>query len=399
MKILVALSRFPWPLEKGDKLRAYYQLKGLAKDHDVHLVCLNEKKVSQNELDQLSFCSSVSVLPIPRLKRLWNLVGGFFNDLPFQVNYFKSSPMSKAISGIIQDEKIDVVMVQLIRLGMNLPFREGNHQPGWFLDYMDCFSIGMENRVSEARWPAKSVVKWEAKRLKSYEQKIAAQFDEFAMISDRDAAGLPKALQGDVHVLPNGVGEHFFESLPTLPAKRYDLVFFGNMGYQPNVQSAKYLVEEVLPELEQLGVKAKVCIAGARPAKLIQGYASDSIEVTGFVDDIREYVLASRLAIAPVIGGQGLQNKLIESMALGIPTLTTPHAHEGLGAEATKEVIVCDSPRIFAAQIAHFLSEPEQAQAVGEAGKAFVERHYRWDAMNRQLEKILQEAAGIKLKS
>lgn len=399
MKILVALSRFPWPLEKGDKLRAFYQLKGLSQDHEVHLVCLNEEQVSQEDLQQLSFCASISVIPISKVKRIWNLFGGIFNDLPFQVNYFKSKAMAQKLKALIEGEKIDVVMVQLIRLGMNLPFSTTTHQPGWFLDYMDCFSIGMANRIAASRWPIRSVVKLEARRLKSYEQRIAAQFDEFAMISDRDAAGLPIALQNDVHVLPNGVGEHFFASLPSPTTKRYDLVFFGNMGYQPNVQSAKYLVEEVLPELKALGIEAKVCIAGARPAKLIQGYASEQIEVTGFVDDIREYVLASHLAIAPVIGGQGLQNKLIESMALGVPTLTTPHAHQGLGAEAKKEIIVCESPKAFAERIAYFLAHPDEAKSIGKAGKEFVERDYRWDAMNRQLVSILENAAGINMKT
>lgn len=391
MKILAALSRFPWPLEKGDKLRAYYQLKGLAERHEVHLVCLNDVQVPPEHLDQLSFCKSVKVIQQSKLKNLFNLLRTFFNSFPFQVNYFRSNQMKAAIKDVIQKEKIDVVMVQLIRLGLNLPM---SAEVGWYLDYMDTFSIGMEKRSKEAKWPVKPFAKMEARRLRRYEGVIAAQFDELGIISDRDAAGLTPSLQKFVHIIPNGVGEFFFERENTGTRKEYDLIFFGNMGYHPNVQSAHYLVEEVLPELKKLGVNPKVCIAGARPAKSIQSLANEDIEVTGFVDDIRDYLNKSRLAIAPVIGGQGLQNKLLESMAMGLPTLTTPLSYEALNAEAGKEIVVCDSPAEFAKQIKRLLEDEEGAAEIGRAGRTLVETHFRWKAMNARLEAVLEKAGG-----
>lgn len=391
MKILAALSRFPWPLEKGDKLRAYYQLRDLAKAHEIHLVCLNEEQVSSSDLAQLDFCSSVQVISLSKFRIFRNLVGGVFNKLPFQVNYFNSPEMKKVLAQTIQREKIDVVMVQLIRLGMNLPF--ASTQTGWFLDYMDCFSIGMQLRKARSQGLRKWVVGMEAERLGKYETKIASKFDELGIISDRDAEGLAPILQEATHILPNGVGDHFFEALPSPTEKSYDLIFFGNMGYQPNVESAHFLVEQVLPELERLGIRPKLCIAGARPAKSIQAFANDQIEVTGFVDDLRTYAHASRLSITPVIGGQGLQNKLLESMAMGLPTLSSPLAHAAVPAEAGRELIVCDSPADFAREIKRLLENPAAADQIGQAGKAFVEKHFRWEAMNRKLEAVLKKAS------
>ena len=394
MKVLVALSRFPWPLEKGDKLRAYYQIKGLSQDHEVHLVCLSEHAISQADRDALGFCKSIKVIRHGRFRRIGNLLKAVFSSTPFQVHYFHSPEMKNALVEVIDREKIDAVFVQLIRLGLNLPNSIATGKgPGWFLDYMDCFSIGMENRIEKSKWPVRTVVKMEANRLKSYEKQIAARFDGYSMISERDAAGLDPILREEVRILPNGVGDHFFEIPANPPTKRYDLIFFGNMGYQPNVESAKYLVEEVVPALKTEGVDPQLCIAGARPAKSIQAYANDKIEVTGFVDDIKEYVLAARLAIAPVIGGQGLQNKLIESMALGIPTLTTPHAHQAVGAESGKEIIVCKDAKAFAVAIKELLADPEKAEAIGQAGKRFVEENYQWDAMNRTLVNFLEDVA------
>jgi len=391
MKILAALSRFPWPLEKGDKLRAYYQLRDLSRHHEVHLICLNDQPVSDEDRKALYFCASVQVIHHPKILVATNLLRSLFNRIPFQVNYFRSPKMFRAMQETIQAQAIDVVMVQLIRLGMNLPFMEV--ETSWFLDYMDCFSIGMAQRQAEAKGLRKWIVGMEASRLKAYEARIAARFDELGIISERDADGLPPVLREVVHILPNGVGDHFFEDLPAATPPRYDLIFFGNMGYHPNVQSARFLVEEVLPEVHQLGLRPKLCIAGARPAKVIQAYASEDIEVTGFVDDIRSYVRASRLSIAPVIGGQGLQNKLLESMAMGLPTLTTPLAHAAVDAEAGRELVVCPDARAFAREIKRLLEDAEAARTIGEAGRKFVEQHYRWEAMNLRLAQALELAA------
>lgn len=390
MKILVALSRFPWPLEKGDKLRAYYQLKGLSKSHDVHLVCLNETTVPDADLKELAFCKSVTVIPLRKPGIFLNLLRGIFNRLPFQVNYFRSKAMQAAIAATCNREHIDVVAVQLIRLGMNMPTET---KAGMFLDYMDCFSIGMRNRIPKTGLLLRWLIRLEARRLKRYEGLIAAQFDELGIISQRDAEGLQPAIGSQVRIIPNGVGDIFFEDLPPVEEKSYDLIFFGNMGYQPNVESARYLVEEVLPEVRKLGLDPTLCIAGARPAKSIQAYASDRITVTGFVDDIREPVLRSRLSIAPVIGGQGLQNKLLESMALGLPTLTTPMAFAAIQTSKEEVLVVCEDAQVFAREIKRLLASPNEAAEIGLRGKAFVEENYRWDAMNAKLEAALEHAA------
>lgn len=390
MKILVALSRFPWPLEKGDKLRAYYQLKGLSQSHEIHLVCLNEEDVSEASRQELSFCKSIRIIRLSKARVAFNLVAGIFNGLPFQVNYFRSKAMRQAISDITAREGIDVLAVQLIRLGMNIP---AELSAGTYLDYMDCFSIGMQNRIGKAGVLTRWIVKLEASRLLRYERHIAHRFDELGIISQRDADGLPESIRESVHIIPNGVGDMFFEGLPDPQEKKFDLIFFGNMGYQPNVQSARYLVEEVLPEIKALGLNPSLCIAGARPAKIIQSFASDKITVTGFVDDIREYVLQSRLSIAPVIGGQGLQNKLIESMALGLPTLTTPMAFEAIDAKEEDGVlVVCADAKAFAREIKRLLEDPALGEEIGKKGKAFVEEHYRWAAMNAKLVKALELA-------
>jgi polysaccharide biosynthesis protein PslH len=387
MRLLVALSRLPWPLEKGDKLRAWYQLQGLATQHEVHLVCLSEHNVTADDLAQLNFCKSVQVIRHRKPLILWNLLGAPFNSFPFQVNYFKSLKMKRAIADTIHAEKIEACYVQTLRLGENLPFRFTKVK--WILDYMDTFSIGMLHRMTESNALIRPLVKAEATRLKSYETKIAAQFDELVIISDRDADGLVPLLREVVHVIPNGVGESFFESLPQPPQKDFDLIFFGNMGYHPNVQSAKFLVEEVLPILHARGIRPKLCIAGARPASTIRAWESPEITVTGFVADLREFVIRSKISVAPLVGGQGLQNKLLESMAMTIPIITTVVGNAGLGAKAGEDLIVCEDATAFADAIQDLLANPQKAATIATNGRRFVETHFRWESMHAKLNAVI----------
>jgi polysaccharide biosynthesis protein PslH len=387
MKVLVVLSRFPWPLEKGDKLRAWYQLRGLAEQHEVHLVCLSAHQVSADGLGQVSFCKTVQVVRHPRWKAASNLLRAAFNDLPFQVNYFRSRKMKAVISETIQVQEIEACFVQLIRLGGNLPYQFP--QVRWVLDYMDTFSIGMAQRVSGSGFLMRPFVASESRRLKQYEAKIAAHFDELVVISARDAHGLAPLLREVVHVIPNGVGEAFFEDLPRPAVKDFDLIFFGNMGYHPNVQSARFLVEEVLPILHSRGIRPRLCIVGARPASVIRSWEGPEIKVTGFVPDIRDYVLRSKVSVAPLVGGQGLQNKLLESMAMTMPTITSVIGNAGLGAEAGEDLIVCENANGFADAIERLLTDAAEAKRIAENGRRFVETRFRWAVMNERLNAVI----------
>ena len=396
MKILAVLSRFPYPIEKGDKLRAYYQLKGLSAEHEIHLICLDEKQPNPADLAEvMTFCKTVEVIHFPLIGRLFNLISGLFNEKPFQVNYFRSEKMRRRIGEIVKEKQIDLCYVQLIRLGMNTPRISGLC---YFLDYMDAFSVGMKNRIPLSSWYMKPFVKLEAQRLERYEKAIAVNFDGFSIISDTDRQALGEQLSQKVEVIRNGVGDVFFESPPdnpmeTAPANvvspKYDLIFTGNMGYHPNVQAGKFLVEAIVPALQSLGIEPVVCLAGARPSPEIRALESESVHVTGFVDDLRTFMWQSRMLVAPLLSGQGLQNKLLESMAMGLPTLTTSLANSALMANDGTEILVCESPSEFAEKIKWCLDNPEKAGEIGLNGRKFVEREYKWEASNAKLEKAL----------
>lgn len=385
MKILFALSRFPYPTDKGDKLRAFHQIRMLSKAHEVYLVCLTREKVSQKELDVVhQLCKEIKVVHLSRSSVLSNMISGtMMGNEPVQTHYFRSEEMKQAIEEMVLRVRIDVCFVQLLRLIFNIPF----HLPcSYYLDYMDAFSAGMAKRISVSRWYEKPFVQLEQERLYWYEKDVKDRFDGYSIITQQDAdlLNIP-----DIDVVPNGVDESFFQ-IEDVP-KKYDLIFTGNMGYHPNIQAAKYLVREIKPLLEKKGYRLKICIAGKRPAAEVRALASEDVEVTGFVEDIRTYLWQSKLFAAPLFTGSGLQNKLLEAMAARIPVITTELANAALGAKDGKEVSIGHDAESFATNIAQLMDDTALRQSVGVQGCDYVKQHYDWKACTDILVKRFQE--------
>jgi glycosyltransferase involved in cell wall biosynthesis len=389
VKILVALTRFPWPVEKGDKLRAFMQIRGLAERHEVHLVCLAEYLPSEDEKKMLEpYCASITVISHSAGQKIYNLLKALFNSLPFQVNYYRNSSMKEAIRNVIKEKQIDVVLVQFIRLDLNIPF--GTGKP-FFLDYQDCLSLGMENRLPEAGFFEKILIRKEARRLRKYESDCSKKYHGLGIISAQDAQAIKVKGKNRITVIPNGVNEIFLESKLPAGEKKYDILFTGNLGYYPNIKAAEYIVKEILPELKAKGLEMRVCLAGARPSREVLSLASEKVTVTGYVDDLREYYLQSGIFVAPLFSGSGLQNKLLESMAMGIATVTTPLCNAALQAPEGKAILVCENPRDFAEKIEWLFYNKTEAERLGKCGTEFIRENYLWEKANRVLEKALTD--------
>ncbi|WMJ75099.1 glycosyltransferase [Cytophagaceae bacterium ABcell3] len=380
MKILFALSRFPYPTDKGDKLRAYYQLKWLGQRHDLYLVCLAGEEPSREDLAHInSFCKKVVVVRKGLFRRVWDLVCGFFSLMPFQVHYFASPEMKRTISTLVNEEKIDICYVQLVRLLKNIP---ENLPVKYYLDYMDALSEGMRKRYLASSWYEKLPVWIEYRRLKKCEASVLDDFDRFSIISEPDAQVI--AVKKALDVIPNGVNEAFFTDRKE--SKDFHLIFTGNMSYHPNVLACKFLVKEVLPLLAKGEVYVKVCLAGTNPSPEVKALQSEQVIVTGYVEDMVGYLCRSMIFVAPLFTGSGLQNKLLESMAVGLPVVTTPLANSALQANPGQQVVIAKDAQGFADSIIELLHNEEEREKIGLQGKAFIQKQYNWDDCNRKLE-------------
>lgn len=391
MKIAYVTSRFPYPVEKGDKLRAFHQIRSLARNHEVSLFALTHTPVSQEHLKPLEeYCTDIFTFRIPRYKMPFNTFRSLMNGLPFQVGYFLDQGMKKKFQSELIKLQPDHVIAQLIRTSeyvRNIPFSKT-------LDYMDAFSFGAKQRSIGGQILLRPLYRWEENLLRKYERRVYASFDHHTIISHQDRDRLPLPYQKSVIVTPNGVDTEYFS--PYKAKSKWTVLFVGNMGYLPNVEAAEYLVRRVMPIIWQQHPEATVCLAGARPSRRVRQLARSNVLVTGWVDDIRESYAQSDIFVAPMFSGMGLQNKILEAMSMTKPCVTTAIVNNAIGAEPGIQLAVGNSAQEIAGQVLKLLLDVKRANEMGQVARQFVKSNFSWDEQNKTLESLISEKKAIK---
>ena len=382
-KLLVLLSRIPYPLDKGDKLRAFHQIKDLNASYQVILCCLSTHKIDPEAERKLkAICFELKIIQLGYAGILWRLFLALFNDKPFQVAYFYSKKAQQELDAIIERHLPKRFFCQLIRVA---EYAKKYSIFSKTLDYMDALSIGMERRAEKAPFYLKPIVSVEAKRLRNYEEKMFQYFEKKVIISQADKEHLTHSNATEIAVIPNGIDTEFFKS--DNRSKKTDILFTGNMGYLPNVESAQYLVKNILPILNS-DIAVQIC--GKSPSYKVRSLAASNVEVTGWVNDIRTAYDEAKIFVAPLMLGSGLQNKLLEAMAMGLPCVTTPLANNALGAIPEEEILIASNEAEFKTQIERLISDPDLSNKIAENGHAFVTKNYNWQACNRRLMEVIE---------
>lgn len=375
------LSRVPFPLDKGDKLRAYHQLKQLSVNHEIYLCCLSDKKVHAKAIQELSeFCKSVEIVQLNKMGILWNLFLALFSQKPFQRWYFYQRKAQKVVDRMIRDSYPDHIYCQLIRVA---DYVKNYHSIPKTLDYMDAFSKGVERRI-EHSGIMKPVFKSEYKRLVRFEHLLFEYFEGKTIISEADRDWIMHPKRKEIKVVPNGIDTSFFQ--PIDKQAEYDIVFVGNMSYPPNVEAAKVLVKQILPEIEKIKPGVNVLLAGATPSKQVLSLEKSNITITGWVEDIRTAYADGKVFVAPLNIGTGLQNKLLEAMAMEKACVTTSLVNGSLKAKDGSEVKVCSMNKEFVDVVLNLLNNDTLRQEIGKNARKFVESNYSWSSSVKLLE-------------
>lgn len=392
MKLLVVLSRFPYPLEKGDQLRAYHQIKALSAFYELHLFCVNDRPVPAAHLQALiPYCASVCV----------GTTGGWFSRLgqvlrfwrqgrPLQCAYFYSRRTKRRFDRYYARVAPDLLLSQLVR---TMPYTAD--KPVFkILDYQDVFSYGMYKRYQVARGLRRWVFRYEYHALLRAEKRAFSQYDLCTIISeqDRDALPLDHAQQMRVRIWRNGVDTDYFKPVPPPTDRMFDIVFAGNMGYQPNEDAAEYLVQRLQPALAKQGLSVDMLLAGTSPTYIVRRLASDTVTVTGWIRDMREAYASGLMLVAPMRLGTGMQNKLLEAMACGLPCIASEIAVRGLGdfddcpVQAVPLSFDNDRvPELLVETVGRYLADAALRAELGRQGRAFVLKYYSWSAQAANL--------------
>jgi sugar transferase (PEP-CTERM/EpsH1 system associated) len=390
MKIFYLTARCPYPLDKGDKLRAYYQLKYLSRDHEIYLFCIDDKKNDLAIQKLKEIVSKIKVIQISKLKIILNLIKNIFTNRPFQVSYYFYPSIKKTVIAEIEKFKPDLIFCQLIRTSQYIKDLNGYTK---VLDYVDALSKGLERRMQRSKFLEKFIYKIEWLRVLKYEKEVYQFFDGHLIISETDKKYLPVNENNMIKVLPNGIDLEFYKYDNYY--KEYDLLFSGNLNYPPNVDASVFIAKEILPELVNIKPDIKILIAGSSPNWKVRSLKSRNVTVRGWIDDIREYYRKSKIFVAPMRLGSGLQNKILQAMAMGLPCVVSEIAAMGLGNDAHNYVLVARDKFEFAEKIKLLLENEKLMKEYSEKGFNFVRNKFDWqiiaDELNNYLINISQK--------
>lgn len=389
MRLFFLLPRVPYPTEKGDKLRAFHQIKQLSKNHEIILCALNDGVLHDEAIAVLKkYVKQVHVIPISKISIGWSLLKTLFSGKPLQVGYFYNQRAVREVHTLIEQYRPDYIFCQLIRVA---EYVKGIPIPK-ILDYQDVFSKGIERRLADAPFYMKPFLRIEYQRMLHYEHDVFEVFDHKIIISEPDRDLIPHPDRQKIVVVANGVDTDFFK--PVECEKTYDLVFTGNMGYPPNIQSAEYLVKEILPRVVARKPGVRLLIAGANPVLRIMVLKSKQVDVSGWVPDMRSCYASARIFVAPMQIGTGLQNKLLEAMAMKIPCITSPLAFRALHAREGIEILVAETPGDYAAHVLMLLENPEKADEIAQNGYDFVRKNFSWRSETAKIENLMYTDQG-----
>lgn len=382
-KLIVILSRVPVKLDKGDKLRAFNQLKILSDHFDVYLICLDTEAQWYELDDLLKYCVQVKLFRVGKISRIWNLFKAIFSGKPYQVAYFYNSKVQRQVNEIVKNFQPDHIYAQLIRTS---EYVKNFHSIPKTIDYMDAFSKGIERRIEDAGFLMKPLLKSEHKRLLKYESLIFEYFENKTIISEIDRDFIFHVDRGSIDVISNGIDPSFYDDSDKCQNKA-QVLFTGNMAYPPNTKAAEFIGNELSPLMEDF----KFTICGANPESLRRVSNTKNVDITGWVDDIKEVYRNSKIFIAPMFIGTGVQNKLLEAMAMGLPCITTDLANKPLKAKVGEEILIANSKEEFQDQIKKLHNDKELYHRIAANGQSFVKKNFSWKESTSKLVDIMSK--------
>ena len=381
-KIAVILSRFPYPLDKGDKLRAYHQISYLSRFHDIYLYALSDETISVDTLNAVRpFCKDIHIYRLNKVGIILQIIRSFIENIPVQVGYFYSSRLYRKMHTSILSLQPDTVYCQLSRTayyGKDLPFRN-------VIDFQDAFSTNYERIQNNFHGLKKFFYKREGRLMKVFEQNMAAWFDETTIISAFDK-GKIEISPNHIKIVSNGVDTIYFQSKNA--PKTCDLLFSGNLSYLPNRQAVMFLLEKITPKLIACKPDIRIDIVGSSGDEF-RKFESANIYIRGWIEDIRESYDSARIFVAPLFTGAGLQNKLLEAMSMGLPCITTSVTNASLLAAENKQVLIANNEDEFVHKIICLLDDTELQKKLASNARNYVTANFSWELANQKLLDLL----------
>lgn len=391
MHILYLVPHVPNPT----KIRSYMQVYGLHRAGNRVTVATLQRSAADEKHIQTLRDAGIEVLSvnISKWRLLLNVMMVMPTKQPIQARIMWSPELLAKIESYCDEQQPDVIHVEHLRMAAyGLKLKERFPLVWDAVDYLTLLFEQTARQSSSFMW--RVIAGIESPRLPAYERWLTAQFLMTLVISNRDQRGLerdnPYAQRIRVVLLA-------VEVLPYTPKSRETntLIFTGTMNYHPNVSSALFFVHEILPRIQAVRPDIKLWLVGAHPVPAIQALQSPSIEVTGFVPSVVDYLQRATIAVAPVTYAAGMQTKVLEAFLTGTPLVATSKAVENLPVRDGEHLRIADTPQDFADAVLKLLQAPEQLTRLGEAGNQYVTRHHDIEHITQELIQHYQDTITL----
>jgi sugar transferase (PEP-CTERM/EpsH1 system associated) len=407
--LLFLAHRIPYPPDKGDKIRSWNMLRNLARSYRIHLGAFVDDPRDLRYQDKLeSICESINLLPLSATAARFRSLGGLARNIPLSIPYYYDRRMQDWVNTRLDQDSLQRIFVYSSPVAQYVMNRRASACRR-VIDFVDVDSDKWRQYALHKHWPLNWLYRREAERLLDFESSVASVFDASIFVSSAEAElfkQLDPTAAERVSFLDNGVDRDYFS-----PDRQYDnpyaarakvIVFTGVMDYWANVHAVKWFALQVMPRIREAMPSATFFIVGARPSSEVQRLANEpGVEVTGAVRDVRPYLAHAHAAAAPLLIARGVQNKVLEAMAMAKPVLATKAAVEGIEFNGPEMLLVADDEQQMAAHAVRML-QPDTPVYAGIA-RQWVCRRYDWDSnlmqLNQLLEEPLNREAGAKVHS
>lgn len=390
MRILMLAHRIPYPPHTGDKIRAYHIARYLARRHRLTLAFLVDEAADQAGIEPLR--REMGDVMFAKLWKPWSVakgLAGLASGSSLTLPYFYSRGLQERVRQRVSDADFDLIYASSSPMAQ---YAGGSTLP-LVMDFVDVDSDKWSQYADRTQPPRSWLYRAEGRRLQRYEAGIARRARSCLLATRVEEALLRSfAPRARTAVIPNGIDLEYYSPVETATESRV-LIFTGAMDYLPNIDAVTYFCDEILPRVRQAVPDAVLHIVGLRPAPSVRRLGErPEVVVTGAVPDVRPYYARASVCVAPLRIARGIQNKVLQAMALGVPVVASSAAARGLDAEAGEHFHVEDEPAAFASRLVALLQSSSERRAVGGRGRAFVERHYSWEASFSRVEDVLEAA-------
>jgi sugar transferase (PEP-CTERM/EpsH1 system associated) len=390
-ELLFLAHRIPFPPDRGDKIRSWHLLKRLGETARVHLACFADDEADAAHLPALREAMGDALgeahVEVRRTSRATAAARALVERRPVSLTAFDSAGMRRFVERTVRERDLAAVFAFSGQMAQFVP-----PGPRFVMDFVDIDSAKFEAYAETGPAHLKWLMRREAEMLFAFERAAAARAAAALFVSQAEAALFrARTGLGNVIALSNGIDVDVFDPdadfARVAPQERAEgplLLFTGQMDYRPNVEAVTAFARDVLPRLP--GVR--FAVAGRKPTAEVFALAGQGVIVTGEVADIRSWLAAADIVVAPLGIARGIQNKVLEAMAMAKPVVASPAAFEGIEAEPGTEIVLA-APGEQAAAIDHLLAHPAKARAIGAAARRRMVADYRWEARFAPLEEIV----------